>query len=135
LQLKEFHCILSIAMQRTAPAPVPSSVLTKALLRAAELLDLSQKSLAAVLGVSAATVSRLGRTKQIDPDSKQGELALLFVRLYRSLDTMVGGDADKARQWLWAENVHLGGVPAQRITTVEGLVDAVSYLDALRGKL
>jgi len=122
-------------MQRTAPAPVPSSVLTKALLRAAELLDLSQKSLAAVLGVSAATVSRLGRTKQIDPDSKQGELALLFVRLYRSLDTMVGGDADKARQWLWAENVHLGGVPAERITTVAGLVDAVSYLDALRGKL
>lgn len=122
-------------MARSVPALAPSSVLTKAVLRAAALLAVSHKSLASILGVSAATVSRLGRTKEIDPDSKEGELALLFVRLYRSLDTLVGGDAGKAREWLWAENIHLGGVPAKRIATVTGLVDAVSYLDALRGKL
>ena len=122
-------------MQRTASAVLPSSVLTKALLRAAEFLGVSQKSLAAIIGVSEATVSRLGRTKKLDPESKEGEIGLLFVRLFRSLDTLVGGNTDKARAWLLAENSHLGGVPAQRITTVTGLVDAVSYLDALRGKL
>lgn len=122
-------------MLRTAPAIVASSVLTKAVLRAAEALGVSQKALAAILGVSEATVSRLGRTRELDPETKEGEIALLFVRLFRSLDTLVGGDAEQARVWLAAENVHLGGVPAERIATVTGLVDAVAYLDALRGKL
>ena len=122
-------------MLRTAPAIVASSVLTKAVLRAAGALGVSQKALAAILGVSEATVSRLGRTRELDPETKEGEIALLFVRLFRSLDTLVGGDEEKARAWVAAENVHLGGVPAERIVTVTGLVDAVAYLDALRGKL
>ncbi len=122
-------------MTHPAPARSPSSVLTKAVLRAAEALGVNQKGLARILGVSEATVSRLGRTKVLDPDTKEGELALLFVRLFRSLDTLVGGDAAKARAWLVAPNPHLGGVPAERIATVPGLVDAVGYLDALRGKL
>ena len=122
-------------MSAPVPAIASASVLTKAVLRAARALGVNQKRLASIVGASEATVSRLGRTKQLDPDSKEGELALLFLRLYRSLDTLVGGDADKARAWLEADNLHLGGVPAQRIATVSGLVDAVSYLDALRGKL
>jgi uncharacterized protein (DUF2384 family) len=122
-------------MNQTAPALRPASVLTKAVLRAAEALGVNQKGLGRVLGVSEATVSRLGRTKTLDPATKEGELALLFVRLFRSLDTLVGGDAGKARAWLFAPNSHLGGVPAERIATVPGLVDAVAYLDALRGKL
>lgn len=123
-------------MPRPAPSAAASgSVLTKACLRAAEGLGLPQKRLAAILGVSEATVSRLGRSRALDPDSKEGELAILFLRLYRSLDTLVGGDGEKARAWLRAENRHLGGVPAERIATVTGLVDVVSYLDALRGKL
>ena len=60
---------------------------------------------------------------------------LLFLRLYRSLDALVGGDDDKARRWLNSENTHLGGVPADRIRAVEGLVDVVQYLDAMRGRL
>jgi hypothetical protein len=41
----------------------------------------------------------------------------------------------KARQWLHADNVHLGGIPAERMRGVEGLVDVVQYLDAMRGRL
>jgi antitoxin Xre/MbcA/ParS-like protein len=122
-------------MKSIAPAVASSTVLTKAVLRAAQALGLSQKRLAAIVGASEASVSRLGRSRQLDPETKEGELALLFLRLFRSLDTLVGGDDDKARAWLWADNSHLGGVPAQRIATVSGLVDAVTYLDALRGKL
>jgi len=127
--------MVSVAMPTADPARLPAPVLTKATLRAAELLAVNQRRLAAIVGVSEATVSRLGRTKELTPETKPGELALLFVRLFRSLDTLVGGDAEAARAWLWADNVHLGGVPAERIATVAGLVDAVSYLDALRGKL
>src|SRR5438876_19270 len=89
-------------------------VLTRATTRAAELLGLSQKELAGVIGVSPATVSRLPR-RPINPRSKEGELALLFVRLYRSLDALLGGSADACRRWLHADNAHLGGVPAEMI--------------------
>lgn len=71
----------------------------------------------------------------LDPSNKEGELALLFVRLYRSLDALVGGDDTKARDWLHSMNDHVGGIPADRIRTVEGLVDVIQYLDAMRGRL
>ena len=60
---------------------------------------------------------------------------MLFVRMFRSVDALVGGDVEAARQWLHAENVHLEGVPARLIQTVTGLVDVVEYLDAMRGKV
>jgi transcriptional regulator with XRE-family HTH domain len=116
-------------------APDPAQVLTRAVLAAAGQLGVRPRQLAAVLGVSEATVSRLPRGRGLAPASKEGELALLFVRLYRSLDALVGGDDDKARAWLHANNDHLRGIPADRICTVEGLVDVVQYLDAMRGRL
>ncbi len=119
---------------RPAAVPRRNVVLTRAALRAAVLLGLSQQDLAGVLGVSPSTVSRLD-DRPLDPARKEGELAVLFVRLFRSLDALLGGSTEKARQWLHAPNHHLGGVPAERIRTVTGLVDAIEYLDAMRGKV
>jgi len=115
--------------------PQADQVLTRALLNAAESLAMSQKGLAVVLGVSAASVSRLGRERTVDPASKEGELALLFLRMYRSLDAIVGGNELAAQQWLRAENTHLNGVPAAMIETVTGLANVAEYLDAMRGRL
>jgi transcriptional regulator with XRE-family HTH domain len=118
-----------------ATAPDPGRVVATAVLSAAERLGLTQRQLALVIGVSEASVSRLPHRRGIDPSSKEGELALTFVRLFRSLDALVGGDDAKAKAWLHAENDHLRGIPAERIRTVEGLVDVVQYLDAMRGRL
>lgn len=63
------------------------------------------------------------------------KLTVLFLRLYLSLDAVVGGDAALARVWLHAENVRLCGVPAERIRCVEGLVDVIQHLDGMRGRL
>lgn len=111
-----------------------SRVLGQASLRAARILGLSQKSLAAALGVSESSVSRLARGRGIDPASKEGELATLLVRLYRSLDSLLGGDEAKARSWMQARNLHLDGVPAELIETIPGLLHVTEYLDAMRGK-
>ncbi len=116
-------------------APDPPAVLTRAVRAAAERLGLRNRELAQVLGSSEASISRLSRGRLLDPGSKEGELALLLLRLYRSLDALVGGNDEKARAWLRAENAHVGGIPAERITKVEGLVDVVGYLDAVRGRL
>jgi transcriptional regulator with XRE-family HTH domain len=125
--------VLSGVLDRSAPDP--GAVVAKALLSAAARLGLRQRDVAAVVGISEASMSRVQRGRGIDPASKEGELALLFLRLYRSLDALVGGDDAQARAWLEAPNAHLGGVPAERISTVEGLVDVVQYLDAVRGRL
>lgn len=117
------------------PAPDPAQVLGAATVAAAERLDLRGRDLAAVLGSSEASISRIRAGRGLEPESKEGELALLFIRLFRSLDTLVGGDETQARRWLHAENSHLRGVPAARIRSVEGLVDVVQYLDAMRGRL
>jgi hypothetical protein len=124
---------MSTASSQTAPDA--TRVLTAATLAAARTLRLKNRDLARVLGSSEASVSRLSAGRRLDPGTKEGELALLFLRLFRSLDALVGGDEEKARRWLHAENAHVGGVPAERIRSVEGLVDVVQYLDAMRGRI
>jgi hypothetical protein len=115
--------------------PEPGPVLAKATLSAAARLGVRNRQLGEIIGTSEASISRLSAGRGLDPSRKEGELALLFLRLFRSLDTLVGGDDAKARAWFHAENDHLNGVPAARVRTVEGLVDVVQYLDAMRGRL
>jgi hypothetical protein len=115
--------------------PDPGAVLARAVVAAAARLGVRNRRLAEVIGTSEASVSRLTSGRRIDPASKEGELALLFLRLYRSLDALVGGADDQARAWLHAENRHVGGVPADRIRSVEGLVDVIQYLDGMRGRI
>ena len=116
--------------------PQAAAVLTKAVLRSTKLLDLSNAELARVLGVSDSSISRLlGNGRLIDPASKEGELALLLVRLYRSLDAVVGGDKEQRRAWLRSNNQSLHGEPAELIASVGGLVNTVAYLDSARATL
>ena len=115
------------------PVPAPDQVLSKAVLRAAELLGLSSAVLARVLGVSEASISRLSAgARTIDPQSKEGELALLLVRVYRSLDALVGTDAAQRKSWLHGHNRALNGRPVDLIQRADGLVTVVAYLDAMR---
>jgi hypothetical protein len=117
---------------RTARAS-EEAVATRAALRAAARLGLSNKVLARVLGLSEATVSRMGSgAYTLKPDDKAFDLALLFVRLFRSLDAIAGGDETTARAWLRHENLALGAAPITLIESVTGLVSVVAYLDARR---
>jgi hypothetical protein len=116
--------------------PDASATLTKALLRVSEAFALNQREVAAILGLSGATMSRLyaGRS-MLEPQSKEGQLALLLVRVYRSLYALVGGDEKAMRAWLAANNVHLNGVPLDILPSITGLVHVAEYLDAMRGRL
>ncbi len=118
------------------PQPAPEQVLTQAVLRAAELLGLNQTAIAGVLGLSAATVSRMANgSYTLDENKKEWELAALFVRLFRSLDALVGSNDTVARTWLNGENHALGARPIDSIRSTEGLVRVVHYLDAARGRI
>jgi hypothetical protein len=109
------------------------SVLTRATLRAGTRLGLTNRAIGRIIGVSEATVSRMGSGDYVlAPGEKPFELAVLLVRLFRSIDAIVGGDEETARSWLKSENSTLGATPIEKIQTVSGLVDVIAYLDARR---
>jgi len=116
--------------------PDRQATVSKAMLRAADLLGLSARELSPVIGLSEATLSRLKHGQGLSGLSgKAYELALLFIRLYRSLDAIAGGDDALSRRWLRTENTALGGIPAERIRSIDGLAHVLAYLDARRAPL
>jgi DNA-binding XRE family transcriptional regulator len=124
-------------MRPAKPRPVSASdqaaVLTRATLQAASQLHLTNKALATVIGVSEATISRMRSGDYLlQRGQKSFELAVLFVRLYRSLDAIVDGDDAVAGAWLKNRNIALGGEPIALIQTVPGLMNVIQYLDARR---
>lgn len=123
-----------MALENPSPAAVPDAALvTKATVRAAERLGVKSKVLAKIIGVSEATVSRMRQGEHpLAPHQKPFELAVMFVRLFRSLDAMTGGDEKVAAAWLVNDNTALSGKPIDLIQTVAGLGNVIQYLDARR---
>jgi len=105
-------------------------VLSKSLINAGKALAVSKTDIGKIVGKD-----RSSFTRGIDPQSKAGELALLLIRCYRSLFVLVGGNPDDMKHWMHTRNIHTGGVPAEQVTTVQGLNTVLSYLDAMRGKV
>ena len=107
-----------------------AAIFTQAALRAADQLGVCSNVLGKILGVSATQISRFKTgTAVIDPRSKAGELAGLFLRANRSLMTISGGNNEVARSWVSSPNIALGARPVDQMTTVQGLVQVVAYLD------
>ena len=116
--------------------PQKERVLTKAILNLATFYDLSGKDLSYIIGISESTVTRLNQGKAfLSPSSKEGEIALLLLRVYRGLNALIGNDHDKARLWLTSHNHYFNKKPIDQLKTVTGLVQVVNYIDAMRGKL
>ena len=122
---------------RTQPDPVADAALvTKAAMRAAARLAVSNRSLARILGLSEASVSRMGAGPyQLKPGDKAFELALMFLRLFRALDSLSGGDEQTSRAWLRNDNLALGGVPEALIESLAGMITVIGYLDAQRARV
>lgn len=113
-----------------------AATLTKAVKNVAGLLHLKQSSVAKILGVSTATVSRLfaGTYVLSQERSKEWEFAVLLIRLFRSLDAVLG-HGDNAHKWLSGNNLALAGRPVELVETTEGLVRVLHYVDAHRGRI
>ena len=105
-------------------------VLSKALINAGRALGLNQEEVGTIVGRDRTSLSR-----GIDPHSKNGELALLLIRCYRSLFVLVGGEDKNLRHWMHTPNRHTNGIPAEQVKSVMGLNLVVEYLDAMRGKV
>jgi len=118
---------MSIQVQ---PQADEKQVLSKALINAGKALGLNQEEVGTVVGRDRTSLPR-----GIDPHSKNGELALLLIRCYRSLFVLMGGKDEDLCHWMHTHNYHTNGIPAEQIKSVVGLNRVVEYLDAMRGKV
>lgn len=139
--MKTYEMRRAMHASHLKPSKQPSDlekkrVLTKALIRMSNRLNLSRQELSAIVGLSSASFSRLFTKPNtyLDPASKEGQLAILLLRLYRSLDALFGGNAKQCELWLRSKNKHLKDAPIHLIQTIEGLILVIHYLDAMRGK-
>lgn len=109
--------------------PDESLVLGEAVLNAGAQLGLSATQVGQVIGRDRSSIARSG----VNPQSKSGELALLLVRVYRSLFSIVGGQSVQMLHFMRTKNRGTQGVPGEQIYSVDGLVKVLEYLDAMRG--
>lgn len=118
----------------TADNARQGQVLTKAVIKAADHMTLKNGELARILGVSDATVTRMRRAEHtLQRGTKTFELAQILLRLFRSLDSITGGDDRSSSSWLRAENSALGRPPLTLMQSIVGLTSVVDYLDSRRG--
>lgn len=111
-------------------------VLSKALCNLVKFYSLSGKDLSKIIGISEPSASRLSQGKKlISPHTKEGEMALLVLRIYRSLNALVGNNHEKAKLWLNSQNKYFKNKPIEEMKTIPGLIAVLNYLDAMRGKL
>ena len=119
-------------MKRFQVLPGVLSVVVLVLVGCATTSDVDKK----IADVQAKTDKKIesveSQVEELQEKQKSFELAVLFVRLYRSLDAIVGGDDAVASIWLRNRNAILGIEPLGAIQTVPGLMHVIQYLDARR---
>jgi hypothetical protein len=105
------------------------ATLTKALLRAAEQLDL-RADLPALLRLSPNEIARMqsGETP-LNPQSEEWGRALRIVSLFRTLVLLVG-TTERARMWLISPNTALAACPIDLLRSQED-ERVYRYLDAV----
>ncbi len=111
-----------------------SEVIMKAFNNACKALGVSAKSKAELLGVDRSTITRKEKVG-FAVNSKTSEIQLHFIRIYRSLYAIAGGDPDFMQHWFRTKNKGLNGVPLELCGRIDGIVRINMYLDAMRGKI
>jgi len=111
-------------------------ILTTAVGRVAGIWKLTNEQLGAILGLSAATVSRLrSGSFELDRSTKAFELGQYLVRLFRSLDALMGSDDEASMSWLRTVNLDLEARPIDLIRSFKGLNEVANYVDDHRAHI
>ena len=120
----------------TAVNPTDDAVLSKAVANVARLWGLSNDRLGRVIGISAPTASRLrSGSWHLERGTKPFELGQYLIRLFRSLDSLMGSDDKAAISWLKTRNTDLDGRPIDLILTIRGLTEVANYVDDFRAQV
>jgi uncharacterized protein (DUF2384 family) len=128
--------LMPTARVLTQPITDDGALLATAVGRIAEFWQLTNDMLGDVLGLSPATASRLRNGAwSFAPGTKPFELAQYLVRLFRSLDALMGSDDAAVRSWLAAANADLDGRPIDLVRTIGGLIAVADHVDGYRSRV
>ncbi len=113
-----------------------AALITHAFIEAGRELGMTLGQLTGVIGVSQSAMKNYSRGSASISSAKDQELALGFIRVYRALFAVLGGDREQMQHWMRTPNRHLNGQPPQALATnYQGLAELNVYLDAMRGRL
>lgn len=111
-------------------APAASEFVSDAVLRASVQMGLKGSHLAQIIGTSPATISRMRSGAHfLKRKTKSYELALVLLRLHRSLMIVMREDVDAVKTWMTSYNDELADVPARKILTAHGLVNVLARIE------
>lgn len=118
------------------PEDSDAELLSQAMVKIAAFWKLNNATLGGILGLSASTISRLKNGQGIlDRGSKSFEAATFLLRLFRSLDALLGSDDKACRDWLAHKNLDFEMTPLQKIATFQGLIEVCDYVDSYRARV
>lgn len=114
-----------------SPTNTDPATLKKAILRAAQVLGLTQE-LPHVLGIDAHAWTQLSADQRaLVPETDEWNGAVRFAGLFRSLLSLVG-TVPNACEWLDQHHRTLGASPRSLLGNPAGLERVVRYLDAVQ---
>jgi uncharacterized protein (DUF2384 family) len=123
-------------MASAIPQADDNELVTRAYVASGRELGLTLGQLARVVGVSESAMKNYSRGSASLRSTKDQELSLGFIRVYRALFAILGGDREQMQHWMRTPNRHFNNqVPAQLVETYQGLAEVNVYLDAMRGRL
>ncbi len=118
-------------MAKCENEPAPATVLANALLNAGDELGLSHSELASVLGLHRTAISRMKHRQHINPDSKQGELALMLIRIYHALYHLTNNNLRLMHHFMRTPNSLTGQTPADQIQNINGLITVMFCVESM----
>ena len=101
-------------------------VLAKAVLRAANILGLSEQRLKKVLKIyHSSTIAEL------DPMSEAGQRALILIRIFQCLYSLSGSEERVIKKFMLNNNNLTKGIPIEQIEQESGLIEVLEYIQSL----
>jgi len=105
-----------------------SRLLAKASWKAAEQLGLKPEQFLRILHLEGID-GEFSELQTLDPNSQQGEIALIVIRIYRAVYSLNGGDIKWMHHFLNSPNSLTGGVPIEQMESMNGLLSVLKAVE------
>ena len=108
-----------------------SRVLAKAAWKAAEHLGLKPEQFLRILHLECVDMNLSEATLMLDLNSKQGEIALILIRIYKAIYNLNGGDTKWMHHFLNSPNLLTSGIPIEQLESMSGLLSVLKTVESL----
>lgn len=106
--------------------------MTTASWKAAQQLGLKPEQFVRILHLECVDMDLSDSSLMLDPNSKQVEIALILIRIYRAVYSLNGGDIKWMHHFLNSPNLLTGGIPMEQLESMSGLLSVLNTVESLQ---